>query len=205
MRRNVLISILIGAALLLIAAQLLVPEIVAGQVERRLTENGGEATVRINSFPIVRLLAEDGDRIEVRGSGIEVDLQADNRVFERLEGFDEVDVELDYVTAGPFETELFSLERDAGETDYTLSLRSMVSASDLSDLAADQLPGPLGGIFGAFGSSGLLPSGEIPVELDATVRAAGDGIEIVDGQGTVAGIPATPVVEAIAGAIISQL
>jgi len=205
MRRNVIVNILIGTALLLIAAQVLVPEIVAGQVEQRLTENGGEATVRINSFPVLRLLAQDGDRIEVRGSGIEVDLQADNRVFERLEGFNEVDVELDYVTAGPFQTELFSLQRDADEEDYALSLRSLVSASDLSDFAADQLPGPLGGIFDAFGDSGLLPSAEIPVELDATVRADGDGIEIVDGQGTVAGIPATPVVEAIAGAIIAQL
>lgn len=205
MARKMLIAILIGLAAVLVAAQLLAPALVAGAVEKRLTAHGGSANVKISSFPAVRLLFGDGDRIDVTGSAITVDLQEDNRVFERLDGFDEVVVDLSDVTAGPFDSQVFRLEKRSGEPDYMLALSSSVSAREFSGYAADQLGGPLGGLIDTFAGTLPLPRGEIPVELDATVRSTPDGIELVGGTGTIAGVPATPIVEAIAGSIVSQL
>jgi hypothetical protein len=80
-----------------------------------------------------------------------------------------------------------------------------VTVAELSDYAGQQL-GPLAGLLGRIGSS-LLPgsTAPIPVELDAEI-ASDDGLAIVETvDGTVAGLPADPLVAALASAIAKRL
>lgn len=207
MRRGVILTgLLTLVVVILVGQQCALPPLLERAVDKRLTERGGEVEVGLAAFPAFRLLFGEGHTLAIEGAGIEVDLEADNDVFGRLEGFDGVDIDLTDVTSGPFKTQRFVLSRPAGQDEYELILRSMVTGRDLSQFAAGRLPGPLGDL--ASGLAGLAPGisdAPLPVSLDATLAVEDGSVRIVDGAGTVAGIPAGPVVEAIAGAILSQL
>ena len=73
---------------MLVACQLLLPELAERQVEGRLERDGGSADVSLGAFPAPRLLFGDGDSFEVEGSGVTVDVERRERVLERLDGFD---------------------------------------------------------------------------------------------------------------------
>src|SRR3712207_1638943 len=115
MRRNraILVALLGLVVVLLIASQIALPAIAASQAEKRLTENGGEASAKVSAFPALRLLFGDGDRIEAEASGLDLELEERQKVLERLDGFGEVDVRIDDSTVGPIEISSFRLVRKA--------------------------------------------------------------------------------------------
>jgi hypothetical protein len=181
------------------------PPYLAGRVEERLEEHGGRADVELEAIPALRLLAGHGDRIEVRGSGLEVDFDdPDSDVFDDLNKFDEVDVELSEVTAGPFETETFTL-RGTGDHTYVIDLDATASIQDLAELAGSRF-GPLGELIGGIAGGSVPFSGApVPVRLDGVIEAQQGGVEMVEGSGRVAGIPAGPLAELVTNAILSDL
>lgn len=200
---------LIGFALVLlalVATQVLVPAYLERRAENRLTEGGGEATVDIDALPAARLLFDRGGRIEVRGEGLDIPLAGERgKVFKDLDRFAEADVRLDRLRAGPLRITRFTLARNGRNRPYNLVVSATVTVSELGDYAGQQL-GPLGGLLGRIGST-LLPgsSAPIPVELDASLSSE-DGRAIVRTvDGTVAGLPADPIVAALAGAIAARL
>jgi hypothetical protein len=200
---------LIGLAVvlaLLVATQVLVPAYLESRAENRLTEGGGEAKVDIDALPALRLLFNKGKRIEVRGERLDIPLEGERgRVFDDLDRFKEADVRLDRLTAGPLRITRFSLTRGDHGQPYDLTVSATVTVAELGDYAGQQF-GPLGGLLGRIGSA-LLPGSNapIPVELDASVSSE-DGEAIVRTvDGTVAGLPADPLVAALAGAIAARL
>jgi hypothetical protein len=208
MDRRVLYA-LIGLAtvlLALVATQVLVPSYLERRAENRLTEDGGEATVDIDALPALRLLFSKGEQITVRGKELDIPLESERgRVFDDLDRFKEADVRLDRMTAGPLRIARFTLTRNDHGDPYHLAVSATTTVAEVSDYAGQQF-GPLAGFLGRIGSA-LLPgsTAPIPVELDAQVESD-DGLAIVQTvDGTVAGVPADPLVGALAVAIAKRL
>lgn len=181
------------------------PPYLEGRVEERLEEHGGRAEVDLRAVPALRLLAGHGDRIEITGSGLEVEFDDPDRdVFDDLNRFDEVEVDLREVTAGPFETNSFRLE-SAGAGRYRIDVDASASIQDLAKVAGEQF-GPLGELIGGIAGGSVPFSGApVPVRLDGELEAKDGHVEMVSGTGRVAGIPAGPLAGLVTNAILSRL
>ena len=205
MRR--LLYVAAGIALAVVLSQLLVPPYLEHRAEKRLTERGGSAEVEIDALPAVRLLFNDGKRIQVRGEGIHVELlKRRGRVFDELDRFDEADVRLTRVSAGPFAVRRVTIARDRAGEPYALAISATVTARALSSYAGDQVAGPLGGLVARI-ATGTLPltAEPIPIEVDADIESRDGRPEIRNVDGSVLGLPAGPLAETIASAIAARL
>ena len=191
--------------IVLVGAQLLVPGIGERKIEDRLTEGGGDADVTLSATPAARLLLGDGDRIEVRGSHLDLEIETeDPEVLNRLDGFGEVDVALQDFRAGPFDVSSFLMAR-YGEGPYTVSSVSSTTAADLVDYGAGALGLAGGPLLRFFAGRAPLGSREIPIEVDMEMESDEGRIQIVSGSGTVAGYPTGPLAQFITAAIVVRL
>jgi hypothetical protein len=207
MRR--LLYVALGIVVLLVLSQLLVPPYLEHRAEKRLTERGGHADVRIEALPALRLLFDDGRRIRVRGDGLHVEILHGNgtrQVFGELDRFQEADVRLTHMSAGPFAVRNVSIARHDSERPYSVVISASVTARALSTYAGGQIAGPFGGLVGRL-AGGAVPFGSepIPVEVDADIRSREGRPEIVHVDGSVLGLSAGPLASAIASAIASRL
>jgi hypothetical protein len=190
----------------LVASQVLIPSLGERRVEDRLTEGGGSAEVTLGAFPAVRLLFSDGERFEVDARDLDLDLDEEVEVFDRLDGFSIVDVSIEDSVAGPFELESFHLTRD-GQGPYRVVADGATTAGGLAEagLEAVELPGEslADVIFG-----GLLDDVDetaVPVDLDLEVSSEDGRVRVVSGGGTVAGFETGPLAQLITSAIVVQL
>ena len=190
--------------MLVVAAQFVVPRIGEGQIEDRLTENGGSASVKLSAMPAIRLLWGDGDTLEVRGSDLDLDLAENPEVFDRLDGFGNVDVSLSDFRAGPFDVASFELARD-GSGPYTVRSTSSTTAASLVDFGVDSLGLPGGGLLGFFAEQATGVDRRIPIRLDMEMESDEGRVRVVSGGGTVAGYPTGPLAELITAAIVVRL
>jgi hypothetical protein len=195
---------LAAVAVLLLASQFALPPLAANRIEDRLTEGGGNANVSLSALPAVRLLFGDGKRIEVQGSGLDLDLEGRINVFDKLDGFDEVDLRLDDFRAGPFQMRAFELVRDGSEATYRFISRGRTTAAAVTAYGATRL-GLLGGsLLGAI-TAQLTGNRPIPIDLDMELRSADGRVVVVSGGGTIAGLPAGPLAQLITSAIVVEL
>jgi hypothetical protein len=202
MRRAVVIAAAVLIALLVLS-QLLLPPYIEGRVKDRLTKDGGTADVSLSAFPAVTLLFGSGDEAKVHARGLRLDVASTTRKpLDRLDGFDKVDVEVTASTAGPFRVDDVNLERDHGGDPYTTTVHASVSGHDLATYAGGSLGGALGGLLGGL-AAGAVPftSARIPVALDATVASEGGEPHVQSVNGSIAGLPAGPLLEALAEAV----
>ena len=189
-----------------VATHFLLPGYLANRVEDRLVEHGGRAEVTLRAVPALRLLAGHGDRIEISGSGLEYEFDdPDQDAFEKLDNFDEVDIALTEVTAGPFETENFRLEKRQGEELYAIEIRASARARELAEVAGEQF-GDIGKLIGEL-AGGAVPFGGVmlPVDVEGTFESEGGEVRMVEGRGDVAGIPAGPLTRLVTNAVLSRL
>jgi hypothetical protein len=201
---------LIAAAIVvvvLVATQLVLPPILEGRVEDRLTAHGGSASVDLDALPALRLLAHDGDRFELRGQGLRFRLGQEQGVFDKLDGFDSVTVRLTDVTTGPFTVTTFDLSRDDGEKTYRLTSTGESSVARVSSYLTSSLPPLLSSLLSgaARGVTGRAAERPIPFALDAELASDGGDPRLVRGTGSVAGIPTGPLAALLAQAVLSQL
>jgi hypothetical protein len=207
MRR--LLYVAIGILVLLILSQLLVPPYLEHRAEKRLTAKGGHADVRIDAVPAVRLLWNDGRKIKVRGDGLHVELlhgNGSNRVFDELDRFDEADVRLTRMSAGPFAVRQVTIARGASDDPYSLAISASVTAQALSSYAGKEIAGPIGGLVGRLAGGAVPFSSEpIPVEVDADIRSRDGRPEVEHVDGSVLGVSAGPLATTIASAIADRL
>ncbi len=210
MRRSVALPIGIAAAILIVlfvGSQLALPPIASSRIEQRLTKNGGSAHVSLHAFPALRLLFHDGDEIDIRGRDLRVELGTGRqKVFQNLDGFGAAHVHLTNVTAGPFMSRSFRLDRDHGSSTYALSLEASFTPSALASYLGSSVGGGLGGLLGGL-AGGLAPGGTqpVPVEVQAQLESDGGNPRVVSGAGSVAGVPLGPLVEALAAAVIARI
>ena len=190
---------------LLVAAQFALPPIAEHEAEKRLTKDGGTADVQLSAVPAVRLLFREGDRLRVRARGVDLPIvRPDEQMLKDLDGFDQVDVAVTDAHAGPFRLSSVTLTRD-GDSPYRTAIHGTVNGRDLGTFAGGQVGGPIGGFFGGL-AGGAMPFGDedIPVDLTAVIRSDGGRPRAVTANGTVGGVPAGPLVEALAQALAGR-
>ena len=188
-----------------IGTHFLLPPYLENRVEERLVERGGKAEVELSAVPAIRLLTGHGDRIEVTGSGLEVDFDdPDEDAFDQLNKFDEVEIDLTDVEADPFEVSSFGLEGLGGGR-YRIETNATASVQELGRVAGEQF-GPIGGLIGSIvGGSAPLSGAPVPIRLDGELEAKDGDVEMVSGDARVAGLPAGPVARLVTNAILSAL
>jgi hypothetical protein len=194
-------------ALLLLVSQLVLPWLAEGEVEDRLEDRGGDASVSLSAFPALRLLFDDGDSFNVTGEGLRLDPQRRLEAFERLDGFDEVSIRLDKLEAGPLELDSFVLERRSGSREYELGLSGTTTPREVGAFIGSEAGGPFGRALGEF-AGGTLPGGgttPIPVEVDAVTARRDGEVEVSGVTGSIAGLPAGPLAEIVLDAVVSRL
>lgn len=204
--RPALILAGLSAVALLVISQFAIPWLAENQVESRLTERGGEASVELSAFPALALLFNDGDRLSIEAREVVLEESgADRReTLRRLDGFDEVGISVSDSIAGPMAIDSFEMKRVAEEAPYELEMAGTTTGSDLAGFGAEQLgfDAPfLDEIAGSFGAGRT----EIPVELDLEVISREGRLAVRDGAATIAGVPTGPVVEIVLAAIVARL
>lgn len=202
------VAAIVGAALLLVvvAAQLFLPGLGEKAISDRLTENGGVADVSISAFPAPRLLWGDGDSLKIKGDGLDLALNNDEdpAVLSSLDGFGDVEIVLNDSEAGPFRIDSFVLSRH-GNGPYSLDAHTSTSAADLADYGLGRADLPGGGIVGTILDFTGVGGKDVPVDLDLEMASDNGRIQVVDGGGSVAGLPTGPLAELITSAIAIQL
>jgi hypothetical protein len=203
MRRAAIVTLGVVAGLLVVS-QLVLPGLAERRVEEGLTEDGGSAEADLDAIPALRLLFGDGDRLVVEGQGLRVDPAPldDEGLFDRLDGFGEVEIKLTDLGIGPFDFDTVFLRRAEGSDAYELDADGSFTGRDLAEFASRQVGGPLGSILGGF-AAGSIPLTDVPIPVDLRARLVSeDGrMRVERADGTVAGLPADPLVEVIVAAI----
>jgi hypothetical protein len=191
-------AILAVAALiasLAVAIQLGLPRLAERAAARRLTRDGGHARVHVKAFPVTDLLRKRGESLVVRASGLVASGAAGGGGgLESIAGFDHVDIQVIGVKVGPMTISRLHLERPEREADYEATLQATVTGADLATF--------VGGRIGGFVSAAVLGSGaEIPLDVRATLNAGGQATNV---SGSLAGLPAGPLVEALTAALATR-
>jgi hypothetical protein len=192
--------------LVLVVTQFVLPPILAGQVEDRLTAHGGSANVDLEALPALRLLAHEGDRFELAGHGLQFPLDQKQSVFDKLDGFDSVRVRLTDVKAGPFTVRRFELSRGAG-ADYKLASSGESTVAQISTYLTSGRPPLLSSLLNGTARGVTGPAADRPIPFSVEAELASDGGEprLVRGSGKVAGIPAGPFASLLAQSVVSRL
>lgn len=194
-----------------VIAQLVVPGFVERDIEGNLLEADGGATavVDVQSFPVARLLVGSGDRFKAQGRGIRVDLSERTAdPLDRLDGFDEVDIEFTDVTAGPVWVRRFSLVKAEDADVFSLRMDAMTTPRAVAEAVGGEFAGELGRLLASAGASALPGGGEVnvPISLDGPVsRPDGGGVDAAGVEASVAAVPAGPFAEAMVAAVLERM
>ena len=203
-----LIASVVGLlVIVLVGTQILLPPIISGKIEDRLTKAGGTADATIKAFPALRLLFHDGDKLKVRGNGVRIPVkELGGGGFKDLDGFDEVDLRLTDYTVGPFRSRQTVIDRPEGNSLYNFAFTGSTSANELSTFALSALPPGLAALIGGLvDRTSRLGAAQVPIRLVAQLKSDNGTAQLVRGTGTVAGIPLGPLAVSIAGAIVSRI
>jgi hypothetical protein len=206
--RSFLAGILVTVGVLAVVGQLALPAYFESRVEDRMEERGGDAKVSIGAFPALTLVAGRGETFEARGSGLEFDIEARReQPFDRLDGFEQVDVDMEDLEVGPVAVSRFELARDGRGEDYAMTMRGDIEPRELARALGSAAGGPLGGLLGSL-ATGMFPDAgatQVPVDLQASVRSDDGRTDVTAARGSIAGVPAGPLAEIVLGAVLKQL
>jgi hypothetical protein len=192
--------------LALVVTQFALPPFLAGKVEDRLTARGGSASVDLDAVPALRLLAHDGNRFELEGDGLRFPLDQEEAVFDKLDGFDSVRMQLVNVIAGPFTVQRFDFERQEGKENYRLTSAGETTVARVSDYLSAGLPPLLASLLGgATRVTGPAANRTIPFTVEAELASDGGEPRLVTGSGSVAGIPTGPFAALLAQAVLARI
>lgn len=204
--RYVAIAAAVVIAVLLVT-QLVLPPLLAGVVEDRLTKHGGTASVDLDAVPALRLLAHDGDRFTLDGHGLRFPLEQKAGVFDNLDGFDSVRVRLEDIVAGPFTVKRFTLARPESADTYALTATGDSTIARVSSYLTQGLPPLVAALLAGTtrGVTGPAANRRVPFTVAAELKSDSGDPELVRGAGSVAGIPTGPLVSLLAQTILSRL
>lgn len=194
-------------AVLLVASQFVIPPLAAHEAAGRLTAHGGQADVSLSAFPAIRLLFGHGRRLEVHASGVSVDLKPGQEdIFRRLDDFEQVEIAITSSRAGPFTIASFRIHK-IGDRSYLVGVRGDANAGDVARYAGSQLGGGFGAALAGLAASALGNLDRM-VPFDARMQiltqpGATPSAQNVVGQ--IGGLPAGPLAQIVANALLSGL
>lgn len=209
---KIFVAVAIGIVVLAGITQLVIPGFAERKIESNLEERGGdsgEAVVNVSAFPAVQLLWGSGDRLEVRGRGLAIDLaERTDDPLGRLDGFDEVDIDLTDLAAGPVDVQAFSLVKNEEDTSYYLRMEAETTPTSIAESVGGTLGGDIGSAIASAASDALLGGGEVdvPIDVEGQVSRGNGGTVDVDAvEASVAGVPAGPFAEAMVQSVLERL
>jgi hypothetical protein len=205
---RLIVASLVGVVVVLLAAQLFLLRYLEHRIEDRLTSDGGSASVTLEALPALRLLAHNGDKLAIDGHDLVFDLRLSDlgsRSLRELDGFDDVEIRLADLRAQPFQVRAFVLTRHEDSSSYHLQVSATTSARALVSYGSAWLPGLLGPVVGGTAGALIQQRGQIPVDVDVELASASGRPRVVSARGTVAGLQVGPLVEILAGAVLSRL
>jgi hypothetical protein len=191
---------------LLVASQFLLPVYAEHRVAKQLTEHGGSARVDLDAFPALGLLFGRGGKLDATARGLSVDLEDKQQdVFDKLDDFSEVDVTVLESRAGPFTISGFRVQRTAAHT-YALALAGNGTAGDVARYAGSRLGGGFGQALAGLATSAL-GGFDRPIPFDARMEIVTQtgAPRARNVEGNVAGLPAGPLAQIVANALLSGL
>jgi hypothetical protein len=206
MHRMAILTVALLLALLLIV-QVALPPLIERRAEDHLTKHGGIARVELSATPSPRLLFKEGDSLKVRASGLvtpPADPNSESTLAD-LDGFDKVDIQVIGMRMGPLTIARLTIARDESAQPYYATVQATVTGADISAYAGGQIGGGLGGFLGGIAGSAMPGARvEIPIDVSATLHSDGGRVRAVSVSGSVAGLPAGPLVEALAAALAGR-
>ncbi|HZI92107.1 MAG TPA: hypothetical protein VFD31_10850 [Thermoleophilaceae bacterium] len=206
--RSFAAGIAVAVLLLLVGGQVALPPYLSGRVEDRLREGGGNADVSLSAIPSYALLAGRGSRFEANGSGLQFDPDSRReRPFNRLDGFDEVSIDIRDSRAGPLRIAEMTLARDGDDVPYELDLRASTKPRELAADLGSRAGGALGGLAGDLAARALPGEGfvAVPVGVHAVIASQDGRVSVTDADGSVAGLPSGPLTEIVLAAVLERL
>jgi hypothetical protein len=194
----------------LVAVELALPRIGAARVRSRLTRHGGTAEVTIVARPAYRLLRNVGDRLSVRGEGLEIGLADEGSGspagLTALDGFAEVDIELTDFRTGPLVVAAFVMTRTGGGS-YAMAAEGTTTGRDLLRFGDPWLRAliPGGGLLGAAAGGAPLSDRRVSVSIEIELVSDDGGLRVGSGGGAIAGYPTGPLATTVAAAVARRL
>ncbi len=205
--RRLAIRLGIVVAVLAVASQLLLPSYYEHQIAGRLTDHGGSAHVALHVFPALRLLVGRAGRLDVVASGLSVDLDQNQQdVFKRLDDFSKVAVDVRSSRAGPFTISRFSVRSAPGDRTYSVAVAGDGTALDVARYAGSRLAGGFGQDLAGLAAS-VIGGFDRPIPFNARMEIdTGSGSPRArDVTGEVGGLPAGPLAQIVANALLGGL
>ena len=201
-------AICLGIAIvaLLVASQFLLPPFLEGQVADRITAHGGSAKVDLAAVPAVRLLTGHGRKLDIQAHGLSVDPgQNQKDVFGHLDDFTNVNVFITASRAGPLTINRFTVVKNGGSR-YEVTITGTGNAGDIARYAGGALGGGLGEALAGLAASAIQGFGrEIPFNAQMTIDTSSGQPVASDVVGSVDGLPAGPLAQVVANALLSGL
>jgi hypothetical protein len=202
------IAICLGIILvaLLVASQFLLPPYLENRVADRITAHGGSATVGLAAFPALRLLTGHGRKLAIDARGLSVDPTQDQRdVFGQLNKFHDVHVFVADSRAGPLSVKRFTVTGNGDKT-YAVTVVGTGNAADIARYAGSRLGGGLGGALAGLAATAIAGFvSEVPFNAKMRIDTS-SGQPVASGvTGQVNGLPAGPLAQVIANALLSDL
>jgi hypothetical protein len=191
---------------LLIVSQLLLPPYLEHRVATRLTAHGGSAQVDMSAVPALRLLLGHGSGLHIRARGLSVDLAPGQEdVFKRLDDFSDATIAISDSRAGPFTVRSFSVSRKADHA-YDVVVSGDAAAGDVARYAGSRLAGGFGQALAGLAAATLGDlGGPIPFSARMRIETAGGTPLAQNVIGEVAGLPAGPLAQIVANALLGAL
>jgi hypothetical protein len=191
---------------LLVASQFLLPPYLEHRVAEKFTEHGGSAEVDLHAFPALTLLFGRGGGLDVTARGLSVDLEEDREdVFKQLDDFSDVDVTVLESRAGPFSVSGFRVQRTAAQT-YAVALAGNGTAGDVARYAGSRLGGGFGQALAGLATTALRGFDQlVPFDAVMAIDTSSGLPRATNVQGEVAGLPAGPLAQVVANALLSGL
>jgi hypothetical protein len=204
--RRFAIRLGIPLLVLLVASQFALPPYAEHKVAGRLTEHGGTAKVELDAFPALRLLFGSGGKLQIAASRLSVDLDQDQTdVFKQLDDFSDVDIDVRDSRAGPFSVDGFIVQRTTAHT-YDVAISGDGTAGDVARYAGSRLGGGFGQALAGLATTAL-GGFDRPIPFDARMQILTDAgaPRARNVEGSVAGLPAGPLAQVVANALLSGL
>ena len=175
-------------------------------VEGRLTEHGGSASVDLAAVPALELLFGKGDKLDVQATGLSVDITRDQeQAFKRLDEFDDVVIFISDSRAGPLTVRRFTVRR-TGDHEYAVTIVGNGTAGDVARYAGSRLGGGLGQALAGLAASAISDfTRPIPFNARMQIDTSSGSPQAHDVVGSIAGLPAGPLAEIVANALLGGL
>jgi hypothetical protein len=206
MHRNAIVTLAVGIVLLALGSQVAIPAYVSSRVEDRLTAHGGSAHVTVHAVPALQLIKGSGQSIDVTGEDLTLDVPRAAEL-DKLDGFDQVHVDITRARTGPFTVRRLRLDRSSRASTYRMTFDAVARPSQLTKYAVGRAgSGPLYDLMGGFAAD-LLPQPDDPTAIHLAVELRSDGgvARVIAADGGAGGIKPSTLATDLLGVVANRL